>query len=155
MGHGHGQGREDRGRKMDQMTGLGRSQGRVVQEVVAIASDHSGDQNWKDTRHPNHCRETLVIVVFGLEGRTTGVLACVAGLGDGPKRSVNRGADDCGAKYLVERLNQTVSIHADMANAPTRRSPGTHARKAQKHVHQTNPRRRKNPNRGGLNQSRY
>lgn len=40
------------------------------------------------------------------------------GLG-GPKRSVNRGASDYGAMSLVERLNQTVSIHPDMTDAPT------------------------------------
>lgn len=68
-----------------------------------------------------------MIVVFGLEGRTTDVLEpSVAMLGDGPKRSVNRGADDCGAKFLVGRLNQMVSIHPDMANAPTHHNPGTH-----------------------------
>lgn len=66
-------------------------------------------------------------VVFGLEGRTPDVLEpYVAMLGDGPKRNVNRGADDCGAKFLVERLNQMVSIHPDMADAPTHHNPGTH-----------------------------
>lgn len=84
----------------------------------------------------------------------------VAMLGDGPKRSVNRGADDCGAKFLVGRLNQMVSIHLDMANVPTHHNPGTHDFLIQKmwgHEHQTSPRRRSksDPNHGGLDQWRY
>lgn len=63
---------------------------------------------------------------MGLERRTGGLEASVARLGDGPKRIVNRGAGDCGGKFLVGRRNQMVSIHPDKTDAPTHRSPGTH-----------------------------
>lgn len=79
-----------------------------------------------------------MIVVFGLEGRTTDVLApSVAMLGDGPKRRVNHGADDCGAKFLVGGLKQVVLMQSDMANAPAHHNPGTHHFQTQKMYGQT------------------
>ena len=44
----------------------------------------------------------------------------------GVKRRGNRGSSGCGVRSLVERLNQTVSIHPDMTDAPTHRNPGIH-----------------------------
>ena len=92
--------------------------------VVAMPFDRF--EHTEEIRRLNpHFRENLVIVVFGLEGRMADVLeSYVVMLGDGPKRIVNRGA--CGAKFLVERLNQMFSIHLDKANAPTHHNPGTH-----------------------------
>lgn len=72
-----------------------------------------------------HCRAILLEkVAGGNESHRTRVRNPCAGAGlGGPKRSVNRGASDYGAMSLVERLNQTVSIHPDMADAPTHHSP--------------------------------
>lgn len=153
----HGLEREGRERKMDRKTGWEHIRGLVARIVATSAFDHY-DRYWGDTRQPSqHYRENLAIVVSGLDGRTPGVLeSCVVRVGGGPKRSANRGA--CGAKFLVGRLNQMVSIHPDMANAPTHHNPGTHdfLTLKQRHAPQ-NPRRRRkrDPNRGGLDQSRY
>jgi hypothetical protein len=110
---------------MDRRTGWGGN----LELVVAMPFDRLGDHTEEKIRRPSpHFQETLVIVVFGLEGRMTDDLEpYVVMLGDGPKRIVNRGAGDCGGKFLVERLNQMVSIHPDKANAPTHHhNPGTH-----------------------------
>lgn len=77
-----------------------------------------------------HCQAILLEkVAGGNESHRTRVrkpCAGAPGLG-GPKRSVNRGASDYGAMSLVERLNQTVSIHPDMTDAPTHyHSPQSH-----------------------------
>jgi hypothetical protein len=94
--------------------------------VVAMPFDRLGDHD-EDIHRRSHFRENLAMGVFGLEGRMTVVLKpYVVTLGDGPKRIVNRGGDDCGAKFLVGRLNQMVSIHPDKANAPTHHNLGTH-----------------------------
>jgi len=47
-------------------------------------------------------------------------------VGDGPKPSANRGASGCESRSLVERLNQTVSIHLDMAESPTHHNLDIH-----------------------------
>ena len=143
---------------MDQRTGCERNQGQVAL-LGATPSDQVVVVQSEEEIHPiPHCQENRGIVVFGLERRTSRVLeSYVAMLGDGPKRSVNRGAGGC-VKFLVGRLNQTVSIHADKANAPTHHSPGNHGfpLKVQKHAHQTSPRRTKSdPSRAGLDHSRY
>lgn len=95
--------------------------------IVGNPSDQF-DQTCDGTRRRSrHYRRNLVIVVFGVEGRTTDVLEpSVPMLGDGPKGSVNRGVDDCGAKFSVGRLNQIVLMQSDMVNAPTRHNLGSH-----------------------------
>ena len=60
----------------------------------------------------------------------------------GLKPNGNREVSGCDEKSLVERLNQTVSIHPDMANAPTHCNPGNHGSpspKAQKLEHLRSP----------------
>lgn len=61
--------------------------------------------------------------------------------GGGPKPSVNRGASGFGVRSLVGRLNQTVSIHLEMTNAPTHHNPGIHGfhRRVQKLARPKNP----------------
>lgn len=92
-----------------------------------MPSARVGAHNEAIRRQTPRFRVILGIAVFGLEGQTTHVLeASVVRLGDGPRRIVNRGAGDCDGRFVVGRLNQMVSIHRDMTNAPTRHSPGTH-----------------------------
>lgn len=67
-----------------------------------------------------------------------------AKLGDGPKRSANRGWSDFDGKFVVAKQNRRVLCPPDMARLPNRRirdhgSPGL---KAQRHVHPRNPPRR-------------
>jgi hypothetical protein len=100
------------------------------------------------------CRGILAKAVGASEShRTRGARvrepsAGALGLG-GPKRSANRGASDYGAMSLVERLNQTVSIHPDMTDAPTHyHRPHSHGCQ---HAPPTSPPRpTANPNRADL-----
>jgi hypothetical protein len=63
-------------------------------------------------------------------------------VGDGPKPSANRGASGCDSRSLVERLNQTVSIRMDMADAPTHHNPDIHDshQRGERIVHLRSPR---------------
>lgn len=70
------------------------------------------------------------------------------GLG-GPKRSGNRGASDYGAMFLVERLNQTVSIHPEMTAAPTHYHSPHHSHGCQEAPATSRP-RTENPSRADL-----
>lgn len=97
--------------------------------VPGAICDHEGfaRNGWRIP--PNlRSRETLENGVVGPFGPRTRVRKSFDGAmgGGGPKPSANRGASGYGARSLVERLNQTVSIHLDMTDAPTHHIPDIH-----------------------------
>lgn len=75
-----------------------------------------------------HYLATLENDAVGPSGPTTRVRKAYDGAmgGGGPKPSGNRGAIGFDVTSLVGRLNQTVSIHLEMTDAPTRHNPGIH-----------------------------
>lgn len=92
--------------------------------------DHEGFASTGVKSPPNlRCRATLENGVAGPFGPRTRVRGAYCGAtgGGGPRPSGNRGANGGGAKSLVERLNQTVSIHLDTTDAPTHHDPGSHS----------------------------
>lgn len=97
--------------------------------VPGAICDHEGFARNGPQIPPNlHSRETLENGVVGALGPRTRVRKSSDGAmgGGGPKPSANRGASGYGARSLVERLNQTVSIHLDMTDAPTHHIPDIH-----------------------------
>lgn len=111
----------------------------------AATCDHGDfEERARQTLLSLHYLVTLGKDVAGLESRKTRVRRSSDGamVDGGPKPTGNRGANDCGERSLVERPNQMVSIHPDMADAPTHRSPGNHGSlslKAQKPARPMNP----------------
>lgn len=91
--------------------------------------DHEGFAHNGPRIPPNlRSQETLENGFAGPFGPRTRVRKSFDGAmgGGGPKQSANRGASGYGARSLVERLNQTVSIHLDMTDAPTHHIPDIH-----------------------------
>lgn len=99
--------------------------------VLGAICGHEGSAHNGPQIPPNlRSRVTLENGVAGPFGPRTRVRKSYDGAmgGGGPKPSANRGASGYGAsaRSLVERLNQTVSIHLDMTDAPTHHIPDSH-----------------------------
>jgi hypothetical protein len=135
MGSGH----FDAGKEGHVREGMRQRLGRMscledtpVVQVAPVATGALPGRGDKDTPRNPRCRGILEEkAVGGSESHRTRedrVREPYAGAGlGGPKRSGNRGASGYGAMSLVERLNQTVSIHPDMTDAPTHyHSPHSH-----------------------------
>lgn len=85
---------------------------------------HSGSHNPPGL----HYLATLENDAVGPSGPRTRVRKAYDGAmgGGGPKPTGNRGASGFDVRSLVGRLNQTVSIHLEMTDAPTHHNPGIH-----------------------------
>lgn len=129
-------------------TGLG---GRRVAWAVAI-SDPMGAYTGDSHRQSPRFQGNLDMVVGPERDTDLDLDPCVARLGDGPKRIVNRG-DDCVGK-VFGKWNLIVSIHLDMTDVTTHHSPGTHDLLSTVQRHVPRRRRSKSPSRG-LNLSKY
>lgn len=101
-------------------------QAAAAQEAICDHEDFARN----DPQTPPNLRsqETLGNGVAGPFGPGTRVRKSCDGAmrGGGPRPSANRGASGYGARSLDERLNQTVSIHLDMTDAPTHHNPDIH-----------------------------
>lgn len=159
MGSGHfgagkeGHVQEGMRQRLGQMSCLEHTPPVVVQAAPVATGVLQGRAD-KHTPPSPRCRGNLEKAVGGSESHRTREdrvrepYAGALGLG-GPKRSGNRGASGYGAMSLVERLNQTVSIHPDMTDAPTHyHSPHSHGCS---HAPPTSPPRpTENPSRADL-----
>lgn len=112
-------------------TGRRRHSGRTLAGAGArwATFDHEGFEHREGRTPPNpRCPATRGSDAAGPEGRRTRLRRSSDGamVDDGPRRNGNRGANGYGARFLDERLNQTVSIHPGKTDAPTHRNPGIH-----------------------------
>ena len=92
------------------------------EEQEAIDDDHVVDIEGDIHRIRHYPQIQGKLAVLWLEKKDMKA-PCGVNVGDGPKRSANRGWNDCDGKFLDEKQNRRVLFPRDIVHHPNRHNP--------------------------------